>query len=453
MNLVKILEATGGRLLQPLASEAGVGKISTDTRVVGPGDVFFALKGPHFDGHDFIPEAFEKGARHFVFSNPKKILIEKEGCSWILVEDVLKAYGDLARYHRQESDVPTIAITGSSGKTTVKEMTAHLLASKFSVHKNKGTENNLVGVPKTILQLESTHQAMVLELGTNQPGEIERLSEIAAPEMGVLTLIGHSHLEGLQNIEGVRAEKLGLLKHLKRGGTLFINGEDPRLREVQSGVHRLIRVGFEKEGNDFYADNLWCHENGTSFQLNGKEVFEIPLLGRHNVINALLAIAVASTWGVPVDFLRKSLKEFKPVSGRLHLKSLAQVQFIDDSYNSNPASFQAALETLKSLKSPGKKGVVFGDMLELGQEAQKLHQQMGAVLAGMNLDFVVAVGPLAALAAQEAVEKGMSISKTECVGDSVEAGRLCRKLASAGDLVLIKGSRGMKMEKVMENFV
>ena len=449
VNILEIAKAVGGKPLSAPREAIEIGKISTDTRVIGKNDVFFALRGLHFDGHDFVEQAFEKGARHFVLSDPSKAPKNGKGeCHVLLVKDVLTAYGDFAFFYRRKFKIPALAVTGSSGKTTVKELAAHALSSKFTVLKNKGTENNLVGVPKTILQLEPSHEALVLEMGTNQPGEIARLSEIIEPQLAILTQIGDSHLEKLKNREGVREEKLGLLAHLERGGTLFINNEDPMLKEVKSGAHRVIRVGFGQEGNDFFADNIWCHEGGSSFRMNGKEIFDIPLIGRHNILNSLLAIAAAVTFGVDTELIRKSLKEFKPVSGRLNLKTIEGVVFIDDSYNSNPTSFRAALDTLKSFKTRGKKAVVFGDMLELGDKAEDFHREIGALLAELMFDFVIGAGPLAQVAIEEALKRGFNRSRAYPVQDSVEAGKLCRQMAAPGDMVLVKGSRGMKMEKV-----
>ena len=453
IKITEIIEAVQGKPLGVLQEDLEIAAISTDTRTLGKNDVFFALQGPRFNGHDFIAEASQKGARHFVVSDAEKIHKKgKTADNFILVKDVLQAYGDLAKFFRRKFRIPAIAVTGSSGKTTVKEMIAHILSSKFSVLKNRGTENNLIGVPKTLLHLEPSHEILVLEMGTNQPGEIDRLSSMIGPQIGILTQIGYSHLEKLKSIEGVREEKLGLLRHLERGGTLVLNGEDPMLKDLKSGVHRMVRVGFEKEGNDFFADNVWCQETGSSFRLNGKELFEIPLLGRHNILNSLLAIGAGVLMGVDVEVIRQSLKEFKPISGRFHLKNIEGIFFIDDSYNSNPTSFRVALETLKSFKIPGQKGVVFGDMLELGEKGEELHREIGAFFAELLFDFVIAVGPLSHLAMEEAVKNGFNASKVHLAKDSVEAGNICRGLVSPGDKVLVKGSRGMKMEKVFECF-
>ena len=452
LKIADVLKAVKGRPLGPLHEDLRIEKISTDTRTINRNDLFFALHGPNFDGHAFVEDAAKKGATHFIISNAKKAPADADGLNVIVVPDVLAAYGDLAQFFRGRFEIPAIAVTGSSGKTTVKELLAQALSTQFSVLKNRGTENNLIGVPKTILQLEASHEVLLLEIGTNQPGEIPRLSSIAAPQIGILTQIGHSHLEGLKNIEGVLEEKLGLLANLQRGGTLLLNNEDPLLRNVKSGAHRVLRVGFQKEGNDFFADNIWCHESGSSFRLNEKEIFEIPLVGRHNILNAMLAIAAAVTMGADRAKVRQKLKEFKAVTGRLDLKNIDGILFIDDSYNSNPTSFRAALETLKGFKTRGKKGVVFGDMLELGAQAENLHREMGSLLAELLFDFIIAVGPLSRLTVEEALKKGFNSSRVHQAENSVEAGRICRSLVTGGDWVLVKGSRGIKMEKVFECF-
>ena len=423
-------------------------KISTDTRTLEKDDLFFALQGPKFDGHHFVREAFEKGSRNFVLSKqdglPKEFL---RSANFLFVPDTLRAYGDLARHCRKKFSIPAVAVTGSAGKTTVKELTAHLLSSKFAVLKNRGTENNLVGVPKTLFQLEASHQVIVVEMGTSQPGEIERLSSIISPQ------IGASHLEKLRNLEGVKEEKLSLVNHLERGGILVVNGEDPLLKEVPGGVHKVLRVGFSKENNDFFAAQGWCHEKGSSFYLNGKDLMETPLLGRHNILNCLLAIAVAVFLGVELETIRKLLSSFKPVSGRLQLKNIEGILFLDDTYNANPHSFQSALETLKEFKIREKKGVVCGDMLELGEQSEMLHRELGAFLAGSLFDFVVAAGPLSKYTVDEALKKGFDAKRIHHAKDSLQAGKICRGLCSPGDMVLVKGSRGMQMEKVFECFI
>ena len=452
ISVREILTATQGQWIGTTAAASRVGGVSTDTRTIEKGDVFFALEGQRFDGHDYLREAAQKGARCFVVSKTPDLSEFKEPSGLILVADTLTAYGDLAKFYRQKFKIPAIAITGSAGKTTVKELVAHVLQRRFKVLKNRGTENNLVGVPKTLLQLEKGHEVVVLEMGTNQPGEIDRLSSMIAPQLGILTQIGLAHLEGLKTQEGIKEEKLSVLNHIERGGVLILNGQDPLLRDVQSGVHRIRRVGLSKEGSDRTAEQVWCHEEGCSFYVEGA-LFETSLIGRHNVVNCLYAIEAALALGMPLDKIQEALRSFKAVSGRMNVKNIDGIFFLDDSYNSNPNSFRAALETLKDFKMRGRKGVVCGDMLELGARAEELHRDIGTGMADLLFDFVIATGPFSKYLVEGALKQGFDPKRITHVKDSVEAGKVCREIALPGDRILVKGSRGMQMEKVFECFI
>lgn len=449
----ELLAAVQGKALNKIEPVSLVRGISTDTRTLEAGDLFVALKGERFDGHDFIGEALKKGARFILISKRESASGDfKRSAEFIWVADTLKAYGDLAKFYRQKFKIPAVAITGSSGKTTVKELTTHVLSQSFNVLKNRGTENNFVGVPKTIFQLDKSHEVMVLELGTSSPGEIDRLASILSPQIGVVTQIGNAHLDGLKDELGVREEKLKLLSRVERGGLLVLNGVDGTQKKISSGVHKVVRVGFSKESADLTAERIWCHENGSSFYTQEGQLCETSLIGRHNILNCLFAIAVANTLGIEFSLIQKGLASFKAVPGRLAPRILDGIHFLDDSYNSNPGSFKAALETLKEFKIREKKGVVCGDMLELGDRAEAFHKELGVLIAGHLFDFVIATGPLSKLLVKEAVKNGFDPTRAHHVRDSLEAGRLCREIVSKGDWVLVKGSRGMKMEKVFECF-
>lgn len=451
LDFLEIIQATGGILCGPPSSKS-VRKICTDSRSIQKGDVFFAISGPRYDGHDFIGQAFGQGIDHFVISNEKKLPHSlKDKASVIQVRDVLTAYGDLAKYYRKKMSVQVIAITGSCGKTTVKELVWRTLSLKHTVLKNQGTENNLVGVPKTIFELDKTHEILVLELGTNQPGEIDRLSSIAMPDMAIITQIGDSHLEGLKDKASVKIEKLSLIKHLKKSGPVFLNGEDAFLDDVTSQDHQVIRVAHSAEISNIRAENVLLLQDGTTFDVDGQP-FQTKLVGRHNVVNALFALAVARNLGIPDSEITKALSMFEPVPGRMKLRQAGKVNFIDDSYNSNPTSFQASLEALKEFKSTEKKAVVCGDMLELGELSKEFHQVLGRYAATLGLKFIIAVGPWSKFLVQAAIEQGFDSKQVFHLEDSYKAGVLCRKLAEPGQLILVKGSRGMKMEKVFEAF-
>ncbi len=453
VKISEIVQATGARTVGALNEDLPIHKISTDTRTLEKNDAFFALSGPRFDGHDFIQECLDKGASHLIVSDPQKVKIaELKNINVLLVPDTLKAYGDLAAVVRKKFKVPAVAVTGSSGKTTVKELLAHTASSRFRVLKNRGTENNLVGVPKTLLQLDPSHELLVLEMGTNRPGEIDRLSSMISPQMGIITQIGHAHLEGLGTLEGVCQEKLRLMHHLERGGILILNGSSPELKAVSSGVHRVLRVGIAADGNDFTANCIRWNENGGSFYLNDKEFFETRLIGAHNILNCLLVIAACVSLGMELSEIKNGIASFKPVPGRMNLKTVDGIHFIDDTYNANPLSFRAALEALKDLPVKGKKGVVCGDMLELGKESERLHREIGLLFAGLSFDFLIATGRFSRWLADESTRRGFDAQKIFLAKDSSDAGALCHRVASAGDWVLVKGSRGNQMEKVFECF-
>ncbi|MGH7198796.1 MAG: UDP-N-acetylmuramoyl-tripeptide--D-alanyl-D-alanine ligase [Candidatus Omnitrophota bacterium] len=446
-------EAVGGTWAGTPHEEIAIGGISTDSRSIEKDELFFALEGERFDGHAFIKEAYEKGARHFVVSKSLNAWEENgRPANFIRVKDTLKAYGDLAKHTRAKFRIPAIAITGSSGKTTVKELVAHVLSERFQVLRNRGTENNLVGVPKTIFGLDASHEVLVLEMGTNHPGEIGRLSSIIGPQIGIVTQIGQAHLEGLKSREGVREEKLSVLNHIEWGGLLIVNGEDPMLRDAKSGVHKVLRAGFSRENADLWAERVWCHEKGASFYVEG-ELFESPLLGRHNILNCLYAVAAGKALGMDLESIRRGLASFKAVPGRLQFRNVDGIHFLDDTYNSNPESFRASLETLREFKIRERKGVVCGDMLELGEHSERLHRELGALAAELLFDFIIAAGPASKTFVDEALKRGLNATKIHHVKDSAEAGRLCRELARAGDRVLVKGSRGMRMERVFECFI
>ena len=449
-----IAEALQAKAQGPLGPDSPVSRVWTDTRTAQAGDLFVALSGKRYDAHAFLKDAHAQGVRHFIVSDPKAVPAEFAKDSGVIVAaDTLMAYGDLAKAHRLKFNIPCVVITGSCGKTTVKEMTAHLLGARYTVLKNIGTENNLVGVPKTLFGLDASHQAVVLEIGTSLPGEIARLAEIASPQAAVITQIGAAHLEGLGTLEGIREEKTSLIPFVQRGGVIILNGEDPMLAAVTSGVHRVVRVGTSKSNADRIIDNPWSHEKGNSFSMDGV-LYETSLLGRHNLINAALAVTAAAQLAVDPESCRKALAAFRGAPGRLEPKTIEGIHFLDDTYNANPTSFAAALDALRDLKTHERgKGVVCGDMLELGPRAEEWHRQIGEKLAGLQLDFVVAAGEHCRALVDEAVQKGFNPKKIFAVKDSAAAGKLCRELAKPGDLVLVKGSRGMKMEKVFECFI
>lgn len=430
-----ILEASEGRLIN---GEAAVRfpHISTDTRNIEKGSLFIAIKGPNFDGHDFIADAAKKGARGAVVS--RDLLPPGDDLVIVKVKDTVKALGDIAKFHRSRFDIPVIALTGSNGKTTTKEMLALILSVKYNVLKNEGTENNFIGVPQTLLRLNGTHDIAVIELGTNHPGEIGYLADIVQPNCGMIINIGPSHLEFFGSIENIRKEKLDLLKRIGEDGSAVVNGDDAELMDVARKMcERVVTFGYGGDC-DFMAE---------------KVQIKLRALGRHNVHNALAAIAAASLYGIGPETAGRALEDFVLPKLRMEFTSCDGISFIFDCYNSNPASLKSAIETLRDMEPYERKVLVAGDMLELGEAAPALHREIGRFAAKAKVDLFVSVGTLSGYILEGAQEEGIGGRSLLRFEDSVEAAKALKEILAKGDLVLVKGSRGMKMEEIKKCFI
>ena len=441
-------QAVRGKLMIPTRRTVFKGRVSLDSRTVQPGDLFIALKGKNFDGHDFIDLAFEKGARLCVAEMASSRKIRRRDPDIIFVESTSQAMCRLAGFHRRQKNKPLVAITGSCGKTTTKEILAHILGAKYKVLKNAGTENNSVGVPKTLLNWDDEDIA-VIEIGTNQIGEIHYLTRLVRPTHGILTLIGHSHLAGLRSIQGVRREKMSMLEAMDDTATVIYNAEDRNIVHDRLKKLKSIRVGYKKTMN-FYADQIHLLDHSIGFRLNGKTRIAAPILGQHNVLNILLAAGAASCFGIKPEDVKERMPSFEAPRGRLRYQESGGVHWIDDSYNANPSSLKAAIELFRSYPPKGRKILVLGDMLELGPQANAFHREAGQQIAGYAFDLVLAVGSLAGRFAEEAVVSGFAKEKIKTFPSSIEAGEYLKSQLKPQDTILLKGSRGMKMERVME---
>ncbi len=449
LNVKDILEATGGELAGGDA-QAEFGSVSTDTRKIAPGSLFVAIKGPNFDGHDFITEARGKGASGAVVSRG---VPADGGFTVIRVEDTLDAFGRIAGLHRRRFDIPVIALTGSNGKTTTKEMLSLILSVKYKVLKTEGTENNFIGVPQTLLRMDVSHEIAVIELGTNHPGEIAHLADIVQPNCGIIINAGPSHLEYFGTVDNVRTEKLDLVKRIGEEGSVIVNGNDPKLVDAARRMcEEAVSFGFGADC-DFYADNIQESACGMSFMMNGVHIVRLRALGRHNIYNALAAIAAGSLYGVEAPDAAKALEGFTLPKLRMEFVSCAGIDFIFDCYNSNPLSMASAIETLCNM-GPGKRKVlVAGDMLELGDSAPELHRQAGRKAAMAGVDILAGVGSLSGYILEGAREEGIGGETLLRFDDSVEAAKALKNILREGDLVLVKGSRGMKMEEIKKCFI
>jgi UDP-N-acetylmuramoyl-tripeptide--D-alanyl-D-alanine ligase len=459
-TLEAVLKATGGELLVNGKEQIFPG-ISTDSRTLRPGELFVALAGENFDGHQFVEEAASKGAGGVVVTLDNAGTLHTKGLRIpvIGVSDTLRAFGDLASYWRGRYSIPVVAITGSNGKTTTKEMVAAILGRSWKVLKNHGTFNNLVGVPLTLLQLDNTHEAAVVEIGMNQPGEIERLTEIVQPNLGMITNIQSAHLEGMGGLDSIQRAKGALFAGMEATGTIVVNRDDPRVSNEAAGFPGR-QVRFSSKGNSAEVrleQVLGVNGNGSSFLLRlAEETLEIhlPVIGLHHIKNAVAAAAVGWALNLPTSTIGAALDNFQPIDKRMEVVTLpGDIHLINDTYNANPGSMAAALETLMQVKQQGRTFAVLGDMLEMGKESSSLHRQVGRIAAKEGVDHLSAMGKQASHLLAGAAEEGMAREQLSEGGDHEEIATLIHGLLVAGDWVLVKGSRGMRMEKVVEILV
>lgn len=452
----EILEATRGKLLsgdlrQPFSA------VSIDSRNISVNDVFVAITGAVHDGHSFASGVVDQGVRGLVISGNQAGQLPLEawkaaGVACIAVADTTRALGDMAAYHRLRSHASAVAITGSNGKTSTRQMTTAVLSQQYNTLTAVGNFNNEIGLPLTLLGLSTDHQWAVLELGTNNPGEIAKLAEICSADIGVLTNIGPAHLEGLGSIEGVMHEKGDLLRSLGPNDKAVLNTDDPRvmqlIRETQAEV---ILFGLSKDAM-IRAEDIYETEHTINFRLifPGEEIYvRLNSPGRFMVSNALAAAAVGHLAGLSCEIVKRGLEAFNPVTGRMNIKHLRNgIHVIDDTYNANPESMKAAFMTLSTLRAADRGIVVIGDMLELGDQAQSLHREVGALAARSGISRLYAYGEFAVNVTAGARDEGM-LPADMLIGTREEIAEDLKKQLQPGDWVLSKGSRGMAMEKVV----
>ncbi len=441
-----ILKATVGRLLS--GEEGEFAGVSIDTRTISEGDLFFALRGERFDGHDFLGDALNKCGGAVVGEEPS---LMQEGKVIIFVEDTLKALQDLAHLLRSERTIPVVGITGSNGKTTTKEMASAIISKKYRVLKNEGNLNNHIGLPLTLTRLSKDDEVAVLELGMNASGEIRRLCEISEPSHGVVTNIGSAHLGRLGSYEAVRSAKLEILTGLKAA---VLNADDNFLMSGIKGFDGEVITFSIRNDSHVMAQDLRFTEEGAMFRLKIKDEEPVDvalgLYGEFNVYNALAAAAVSYSIGISTAHIKEALEEFRPFSMRFEVLKVHEMTLINDAYNANPSSIKEALKEMTSIPSTGRRVAVLGDMFELDEFSEEAHRALGKMISDMGIDVFVAVGELMVSAAAEFEKSsGQSAGEVYRFRSSEEASEKIKGLLSAGDTVLVKGSRGMQMEKVI----
>lgn len=435
-----------------------IGGVSTDSRTISPGELFIPLSGPRFDGHDYLQEAFAKGAAAALVGRGRwptlATKLPRGNQSVLVVEDTLSALHDLARYYRTRFDIRVIAVTGSVGKTTTKDMIAAVMSAASRVRKSLENHNNEIGVPMTVLGLERSHQVLVLEFGMRGIGQIRALSQVALPSIGVVTNVYGVHLELLGSMDSIARAKGELPEALPAEGTAVLNADDPWVSAMASRTRaRTVTFGVSPGSDVRLGDPRSSDEGGTEVELawHGEiRVLRVPVPGAHNALNAAAAAATAFSCGLGWEEVQKGLSGFQPPPMRMQVSpGPGGLTVINDAYNASPPSVSAALAALRDMPTKGRSVAVLGDMLELGPEAEAAHREIGR-LAASCAHLLVAVGPLARHIAQGARDAGMPGSRVWHLEDVSQAAGVVLDLVDSGDTVLVKASRAVKLERVAE---
>ena len=450
VTLQFIAEASKGTFHPQEAGCVSVSGVCTDSRRLRAGNLFLALCGERFDGHDFLKDSGLKKASAVVVSQ-NRLTDVPQGMPAVSVRDTREALGLIAAAHRKQFSLPVFCVAGSNGKTTTKELLAALLETQFSTLRSQASFNNDIGVPLSLLELDGSHRAAVLEAGTNHPGELAPLVRLIDPRYGVVPQIGREHLEHFGDIDGVIAEESALGEGLPTDGVLFLNGDCDAARPLASRTSaRVVRTGFDA-GNDWQArilDNDW---NSTRFEVTAPEpewcgVFEIAVPGRHMVSNALLALAAAAELRIQPEAARKALSQFSGAKQRLQWSEQRGIRWLDDTYNANADSTLAALQTLSELPCTGRRVAVLGDMAELGEHTAEAHREVGAAAHRLGIDLLVCIGHSAGHTADGA----SGLRQVLAFSDVDQTILALRPLLQPGDCVLAKASRSSRLERLFE---
>ncbi|MCA1032953.1 UDP-N-acetylmuramoyl-tripeptide--D-alanyl-D-alanine ligase [Bacillus timonensis] len=452
-TLLEVEKLVSGHGLSHDSHSTQISGVSIDTRTIQPKNLYIPIVGEKFNGHQFIKNAIENGAVATLWNkhepNPPTTI------PVILVNDTLIALQALAKGYRDELSMKVVGITGSNGKTTTKDMVASVLSTEFHVHKTEGNLNNHIGLPLTILSLSEDVDIAVLEMGMSGRGEIELLSSIASPDVVMITNIGESHLLDLGSREGIAEAKLEIITGLKNGGLLIYNGDEPLLNERVKEL-KIETVTFGKSENcSVYPTEINQENHGTFFYTNVKsnQQFFIPVLGEHNVHNALAALAVARHLGLDSKKIAQGLQQLKVTNMRMELiRGRDGITLINDAYNASPTSMKAAIELISSMNGFQHKVIVLGDMLELGEDEEKFHREIGEIIDAGRIHYVYTYGKLGAFIA-EGARSSFPTGRVRAFSDKQELITNLKTVCGAEDLVLVKASRGMKLEEVIHAFV
>ena len=450
LTLFQIVQLAGASLSSGDGTVV-INKVSTDSRTIKPGELFVALRGENFEGHNFVEAAAKAGATsalvdlNWAGNVPNNFAL-------VRAADTLRAYQALAGNYRRSLALKVLAITGSNGKTSTKDFAASVLARKFQVTKTEGNFNNHVGLPRTILEATSEDEVAVWELGMNHPGEIAALSKIAAPDAAIITNIGVAHIEFMGSREAIAMEKGALAEAIEPQGTVILNADDSFSEGIAARTRAKVILAGTTDGA-VRAIEIRQSADGSEFTIvEGAHRCraQLPVAGLHMVQNALLAVAAGRAFGLSIEECAAGLAAAPLTKARLQIKQIGGVQFLDDSYNANPDSVKAALRTLVELDTDGKRIAVLGEMRELGGESERGHREVGETAATLGVNQLITIGEMAELIAEGARAAGLH--KVSSAPSTAEAAKLLGEIAKPGDLVLIKGSRAARTEEVIEKF-
>lgn len=452
-DCAELIKAVEGQLLWGSTEQRFMG-ITTDSRKVSKGNLFIPLIGDKFDGHDYIEQCFNSGAAVCLTSRP---VPQVNNCSAVLVSDTAKALRDIATWHRNKFNIPIVGITGSVGKTSTKDMIACVMAQKYNVLKTQGNFNNEVGLPLTLINLDESHEAAVIEMGMSGFGEISRLTAIAQPQIAVITNIGVSHIENLGSQQGILKAKLEILEGLKQGGLAVFNGDNAFLKGLEGKLGiRTVYYGMS-EGQDYVAYNYKSlGESGTQFNImldNVTYEVHLPVPGVHNVYNALAAIAVGREMDIPMNTIIDGIAQYSPGNMRQNIIAFNGIKIINDAYNASPQSMQASINVLEEISTSSRSIAVLGDMLEMGDMSKEMHYSVGEFIKDKNIDFLVTVGKDSINISKAVADSGNQTMKLHHFENNSDALKYILSIVRQGDYVLIKGSRGMKMEQIAEGIM
>jgi len=434
--------------------------VSINSRTLKPGELFFCIQGDRFDGHEFLDDAIEKKAAGVVISDRVKLkesLAQQAGLFAVAVPDTIHALQELAGYHRDQFSVHVIGVTGTNGKSTTKEMIASVMKMRFSTLKTEGNLNNHIGLPLTLLELKPSHEVAVIEMGMSAAGEIARLAEIAKPKIGVITNISQAHMIQLKTLKDIQAAKGELFQSLSEDSTAIVNADDPLVYELAEQLRAgVITFGIDNEADVRATDIRPSENSGYDFTLNVLDkaiAVHLPFLGRFNIYNALAAAAVGHALDISPTQIKTGLGVKHKLSQRGESVRYGDIEVLNDTYNANPQSVREAMQILKEHPADGRKFLVIGDMLELGDGEQSAHQELGNEAAGHGFDFLVTVGELAGLAGNAAIKSGMAKDQVHCFDHHRAAADFLKTATQPGDCLLFKGSRGSHMETVLEGLM